>query len=104
VASEQLSHSPAGAAIAPAPGDVVIKPFIDLSTFQQHFRVETWRTHALLDGPFDTIRSAMDAAFEFGATARLVVWLDYSDDPELHDLDEVPLYCCDKVDSDQAVA
>lgn len=81
--------------VTPQPGDVVLKPFIDGRTYKQLFRVETWHTHDLLDGPFDDVRQAMEAAFEFGVTSRLAVWLDYSDDPESHDLDPVPLYYSD---------
>jgi len=80
------------AAAGPHPGDVVLKPCLDRSSYKQLFRVETWKTHDLLEGPFDHVRPAMEAAFEFGATARLTVWLDYSDDPGLHELDPVPLY------------
>ena len=80
---------------APRTGDVVLKPCVDRQNYKQLFRVETWNTHDLLDGPFDQIRQAMEAAFEFGATARLTVWLDYSDDPEAHELDGVPLYVSD---------
>jgi hypothetical protein len=79
----------------PGPGDVVLKPCIDHANYKQLFRVETWNTHDLLEGPFENVRVAMDAAFEFGATARLAVWLDYSDDPSTHELDAVPLYIAD---------
>jgi hypothetical protein len=81
--------------VAPRPGDVVLKPCIDHHNYRQLFRVETWNTHDLLDGPFDQVREAMEAAFEFGVTARLAVWLDYSDDPGAHELDPVPLYNSD---------
>lgn len=80
---------------APREGDIVLKPFIDRETYKQLFRVETWTTHDLLDGPFDDVRRAMECAFEFGVTSRLAVWLDYSDDPESHTLDPVPLYYSD---------
>jgi hypothetical protein len=79
----------------PQSGDVVLKPFIDHRTFKQLFRVETWETHDLLDGPFEHVRDALDAALEFGVTARLAVWLDYSDEPDSHHLDSVPLYLSD---------
>ena len=85
----------AAPAVTPSPGDMVLKPFIDRATYKQLFRLETWNTHDLLDGPFENVRDAMDCAFEFGATARLVVWLDYSDEPASHELDSVPLYCSD---------
>jgi hypothetical protein len=75
----------------PQAGDVVLKPFIDSRTHQQRFRVETWNTHDLLDGPFHHLREAIDVAFELGATARLTVWLDYSHHPDAHELDRVPL-------------
>ena len=80
---------------SPQPGDIVLKPFIDHHSYKQLFRVETWRTHDLLDGPFADVREAMECAFEFGVTARLAVWLDYSDDPAAHELDDVPLYFSD---------
>jgi hypothetical protein len=83
------------AALVPLPGDLVLKPFIDSRTYNQLFRIETWETHDLLDGPFHDVRDAMEAALELGVTARLVVWLDYSDDPASHDLDHVPLYFAD---------
>lgn len=93
------------AAVAPQQGDVVLKPFIEHRTYKQLFRVETWQTHDLLDGPFEHVRDAMDAALEFGATARLVVWLDYSDDPDAHELDDVPLYFSDlSASNSQSVA
>jgi hypothetical protein len=79
------------ASTTPQTGDVVLKPFIGSRTHQQRFRVETWNTHDLLDGPFNNLRQAMDAAFELGATARLTVWLDYSHHPEAHELDRIPL-------------
>ena len=79
----------------PRAGDIVLKPFIDGRTFNQLFRVETWSTHDVLDGPFDDVRRAMECAFEFGVTSRLAVWLDYSDDPDSHTLDPVPLYHAD---------
>ena len=90
--------------IVPRTGDIVLKPFIDGRTFAQLFRVETWNTHDLLDGPFDSVRAAMECAFEFGVTSRLVVWLDYSDDPDGHDLDSVPLYYSDTAASAEFVA
>ena len=74
----------------------MLKPVIDQTSFQQLFRLETWQTHDLLDGPFEHVRAALEAAFEFGVTARLAVWLDYSDDPKAHDLDSTPLYFDDK--------
>jgi hypothetical protein len=77
---------------SPQTGDIVLKPFIDGKSYQQLFRLETWDTHGLLDGPFDDIKRALEAALEFGVTSRLAVWLDYSDDPHSHDLDAVPLY------------
>jgi hypothetical protein len=83
----------------PQSGDVVLKPFIDGQTYKQLFRVETWNTHDLLDGPFDDVRAAMSSAFEFGQTSRLAVWLDYSDSPAFHDLDPVPLHYCDHTNS-----
>lgn len=76
----------------PQIGDIVLKPFIDGRNYQQCFRLETWDTHDLLDGPFNDIKKALESALEFGLTSRLAVWLDYSDDPDSHDLDEVPLY------------
>ena len=79
----------------PQEGDLVLKPFIDSRTYKQLFRVETWQTHDLLDGPFAHVQDAMEAALELGVIARLVVWLDYSDDPASHDLDQVPLYAAD---------
>jgi hypothetical protein len=91
-------------AVVPRAGDIVLKPFIDGETYAQLFRVETWNTHDLLDGPFHSVRDAMECAFEFGATSRLVVWLDYSDDPTSHDLDSVPLYYSDASASSQSVA
>jgi hypothetical protein len=81
--------------VSPAAGDIVLKPYIDVQTYRQRFRVETWNTHALLDGPFDDAHEALELAFELGATAHLTVWLDYSDDPAAHDLDSVPLYSSD---------
>ena len=86
---------PDQSAVVPQNGDVVLKPFIDHRTFKQLFRVETWQTHDLLDGPFEHVRDALDAALEFGVTTRLAVWLDYSDDPDAHHLDSVPLYFSD---------
>jgi hypothetical protein len=86
--------------VQPQEGDMVLKPFIDGRTYQQLFRLETWQTHDLLDGPFDSVRDAMDSALEFGKTARLVVWLDYSDHPAEHELDGVPLYRSDLSASD----
>ena len=77
-------------------GDIVLKPFIDGQTYKQLFRVETWNTHDLLDGPFEHVRDALSSAFEFGQTSRLAVWLDYSDAPAFHDLDPVPLYYSDR--------
>lgn len=85
---------------SPQSGDIVLKPFIDGRTYQQLFRLETCETHDLLDGPFEDIKRAMESAFEFGVTARLAVWLDYSDDPNLHDLDAVPLYYSDTTAAD----
>ena len=82
-------------ALSPSDGDIVLKPFIDRNTFKQLFRLETWHTHALLDGPFENVHDALECAFEFGVTARLAVWLDYSDDPAAHELDDVPLYYSD---------
>jgi hypothetical protein len=90
--------------LVPQPGDIVLKPFIEQASFRQLFRLETWQTHDLLDGPFEHVREALEAAFEFGVTARLAVWLDYSDNPKLHDLDAVPLYFDDKSSSDSEVA
>ena len=86
----------------PDSGDVVLKPCIQ--HHRQLFRVETWETHDHLDGPFDHVRDAMEAALEFGLTARLTVWLDYSDDPARHDLDPVPLYISDVLASDSSSA
>jgi hypothetical protein len=77
---------------SPQAGDIVLKPFIDGKTYQQLFRLETWDTHDLLDGPFDDIKRALESALEFGVTSRLAVWLDYSDHPHSHDVDAVPLY------------
>jgi hypothetical protein len=34
-------------------------------------------------------------------TARLAVWLDYSDDPDSHQLDLVPLYFSDTTAAEQ---
>ena len=85
---------------APQAGDIVLKPLIDVRTYQQLFRLETWGTHDLLDGPFDDIKRALESAFEFGVTSRLAVWLDYSDDPGWHDLDAVPLYYADTTAAD----
>lgn len=81
--------------VNPAIGDLVLKPLIDHKSYKQLFRLETLNTHALLDGPFDDIHHAMEAALELGVTARLSVWLDYSDCPESHDLDNIPLYYSD---------
>jgi hypothetical protein len=78
--------------VTPAAGDIVLKPLVDSDTYRQFFRVETWNTHDLLDGPFDDIHRALDSAFEFGAIAHLNVWLDYSNDSTSHDLDKVPLF------------
>ena len=97
--------SPDSCDVTPRAGDIVLKPFIADDTYKQLFRVETWATHDLLDGPFEHVREAMESAFEFGVTARLAVWLDYSDDPGSHDLDAVPLYFSDKAQSEsQSVA
>jgi hypothetical protein len=85
---------------SPQAGDIVLKPFIDGKSYQQLFRLETWDTHGLLDGPFDDIKRALESALEFGVTSRLVVWLDYSDDPHSHDLDAVPLYYSDTTAAD----
>jgi hypothetical protein len=85
---------------SPQTGDIVLKPFIDGRTYQQLFRLETWDTHDLLDGPFDDIKRALESALEFGVTSRLAVWLDYSDDPHWHDLDAVPLYYSDTTAAD----
>jgi hypothetical protein len=90
--------------IVPRSGDIVLKPFIDGETYRQLFRVETWQTHDLLDGPFESVRDAMECAFEFGVTSHLAVWLDYSDDPASHDLDNVPLYHADFAASSQSIA
>jgi hypothetical protein len=95
---------PEQAEVSPQPGDIVLKPFIDGKTYKQHFRVETWNTHDLLDGPFDDIRTAMNAAFELSATSRLAVWLDYSDHPDVHELDNVPLYYSDPLSSQSEIA
>ena len=92
---------PEHSAAVPQSGDVVLKPFIDGRTFKQLFRVETWDTHDLLDGPFEHVRDALDAALEFGVTARLAVWLDYSDDVDSHHLDLVPLYFSDTTLAEQ---
>lgn len=86
--------------VAPQTGDVVLKPFIDGKNYRQVFRLETWQTHDLLDGPFDDVKQAMEYALELGVTTRLVVWLDYSDDPDSHDLDAVPLYYSDTTGAD----
>lgn len=86
--------------LQPRAGDIVLKPYIDGRTYSQLFRVETWNTHDLLDGPFEDAREAMQCAFEFGQTSRLAVWLDYSDAPTFHDLDPVPLYFSDRRKSD----
>lgn len=94
-ANNRARSTPDRSSAVPRTGDIVLKPFIEAGTYRQLFRVETWQTHDLLDGPFDDVRAAMDAAFEFGMTARLVVWLDYSDDPLSHDLDTLPLYFAD---------
>lgn len=88
------------AATVPQVGDIVLKPFIDGRTYQQLFRLETWDTHDLLDGPFADVKPALEAALEFGLTSHLAVWLDYSDDPNCHDLDAVPLYCFDTTAAD----
>jgi hypothetical protein len=94
IASERPRHliTATHSASEPQAGDVVLKPFIDSRSHHQRFRVETWNTHDFLDGPFDHLRQAMDAAFELGATARLAVWLDYSHHPDAHELDPIPLY------------
>ncbi len=86
--------------IVPTPGDVVLKPFIDHASYKQLFRLETWDTHDLLDGPFDDVHCALECALEFGMTSRLAVWLDYSDHPNSHELDSVPLYYHDTSWSD----
>jgi len=98
VVSDDQSH------VEPRAGDIVLKPLIDDRTYRQLFRVETWHTHDLLDGPFESVRDAMACAFEFGATSRLAVWLDYSDHPNTHDLDAVPLYYADSAASSESVA
>ena len=98
VISEDTAH------LVPQDGDIVLKPFIDGRTYKQLFRVETWNTHDLLDGPFDDVRAAMECAFEFGVTSRLAVWLDYSDDPASHDLDNVPLYYAEVATAARSVA
>ena len=98
VVSEDVAH------VVPKTGDIVLKPFIDGRTYKQLFRVETWNTHDLLDGPFESVHEAMECAFEFGATSRLAVWLDYSDHPHSHDLDTVPLYYADFSASAESVA
>ena len=82
--------------LTPRPGDIVLKPVIDRHNYRQLFRVETWETHALLEGPFDNVREAMECAYELAATSHLSVWLDYSDNPDSHDLDDVPLYEAEK--------
>jgi hypothetical protein len=94
IANERPRASTAAdsSAAEPHDGDIVLKPFIDHRSYKQLFRLETWQTHDLLDGPFSGVREAMEAAFEFGVTSRLAVWLDYSDDPAAHDLDPVPLF------------
>ena len=97
-----LAEDPMNA--VPKTGDIVLKPFIDGETFKQLFRVETWNTHDLLDGPFDSVHAALECAFEFGVTSRLAVWLDYSDDPHSHDLDSVPLYYSETASGSQSVA
>lgn len=88
----------------PQTGDIVLKPFIDGRNYKQIFRLETWDTHDLLDGPFDDIKRALDCALELGLTSRLAVWLDYCDDPASHDLDEVPLYYSDITAAARSVA
>lgn len=50
------------------------------------------------------VREAMECAFEFGMTSRLAVWLDYSDAPDAHDLDPVPLYFSDHAGGARSVA
>jgi len=94
-----VGASPSGLA-TPQAGDIVLKPFIDGRNYKQLFRLETWDTHDLLDGPFDDIKRALECALEFGVTSRLAVWLDYCDDPDSHDLDAVPLYYSDTVAAD----
>ena len=84
----------------PQAGDIVLKPFFDGTGCKQLFRLETWQTHALLDGPFDDVKRALECAFEFGVTSRLAVWLDYSDDPDVHDHDALPLYYSDTTAAD----
>jgi len=86
--------------ILPMRGDIVLKPFIDHGSYRQLFRLETWETHDLLDGPFDDVHRALESALEFGVTSRLAVWLDYSDHPGSHELDTVPLYSHDTTCSD----
>lgn len=88
--------------ITPAEGDIVVKPVLDSEAHRQRFHVETWETHDVLDGPFDHVRDAMSAALELGVTSRLAVWLDYSDDPGVHDLDPVPLYRSDATAGDSS--
>jgi hypothetical protein len=78
--------------VTPTAGDIVLKPWVDVQSYRQRFRVESWNTHDLLDGPFDDPHQALEAAFELGATSHLSVWLDYSDDSGSHDLDTVPIY------------
>jgi hypothetical protein len=98
VMTEEVTH------VVPKTGDIVLKPLIDGHTFKQLFRVETWNTHDLLDGPFESVHEALECAFEFGLTSRLAVWLDYSDDPNSHDLDVVPLYYAENSASSSSVA
>jgi hypothetical protein len=81
--------------LAPTRGDIVLKPVLDSRGDTHCFRLETWNTHDLLDGPFDNAHDALESAFELGATSHLTVWLDYSNDPHAHDLDNVPLYRSD---------
>jgi hypothetical protein len=79
--------------ITPNPGDIVLKPVLDAESYRHCFRLETWNTHDLLEGPFHDAHQALESALELGPTSQLTVWLDYSNDPHAHDLDNVPLYC-----------
>lgn len=88
----------------PQPGDIVVKPVIERPSHQRRFRVETWDTHDLLDGPFPDADEAKDAALELAVTGHLVVWLDDSEDAHAHQLDPVPLYRADPAAFARSVA
>lgn len=81
--------------LEPQPGDIVVKPIIERHAHARRFRVETWDTHDLLDGPFLDVDAARAAALELAVIGHLVVWLDESDEAGAHQLDPAPLYRAD---------